>query len=34
MVPVDYTANALIASAWDIFNKQGMIGYIYTNICK
>jgi len=22
MVPVDFTANALIVSAWDVFNQQ------------
>jgi len=33
IVPVDFTANALIVSAWDVFNQQRYVR-IHINICK
>ncbi|KAG5318915.1 FACR1 reductase, partial [Pseudoatta argentina] len=31
IVPVDFTANALIASAWDVHNQHGKIFIVYLN---
>ncbi|KYN28992.1 hypothetical protein ALC57_01639 [Trachymyrmex cornetzi] len=35
IVPVDFTANALIASAWDVHNQHGkiLIVYLKTDLC-
>ncbi|KYN44336.1 hypothetical protein ALC56_01201, partial [Trachymyrmex septentrionalis] len=36
IVPVDFTVNALIASAWDVHNQHGkiLIVYLNTNLCS
>ena len=34
IVPVDFTVNALIASAWDVYSQHGYIIYIIVTIKK